>query len=144
LDPLKSWSYEVGFRGNPEPWLTWDTSLFLVDLDNKFGGTVVAGGVTSLRNVGRTVNRGWDAAVQFDLVGALDNWRGTENASSFGSFDLYGNVMLLDAEIRGGTFGGMTPQYANRRHLPLATAPETGLSGHVCGGSFCHGRRKPF
>jgi Fe(3+) dicitrate transport protein len=112
LDPLKSWSYEVGFRGNPEPWLTWDTSLFLVDLDNKFGGTVVAGGVTSLRNVGRTVNRGWDAAVQFDLVGALDNWRGTENASSFGSFDLYGNVMLLDAEIRGGTFGGMTPQYA--------------------------------
>jgi Fe(3+) dicitrate transport protein len=112
LDPLKSWSYEVGFRGNPEPWLTWDTSLFLVDLDNKFGGTVVAGGVTSLRNVGRTVNRGWDAAVQFDLVGALDNWRGTENASSFGSFDLYGNVTLLDAEIRGGTFGGMTPQYA--------------------------------
>ncbi len=112
LEPLKSWTYEIGFRGNPRPWLTWDTSLFRVDLDNKFGGTVTAGGITSLRNVGRTVSQGWDGAVQFDVVGALDAWRDTDHVAGVGSLDLYGNVTLLDAEIHGGALDGNVPQYA--------------------------------
>lgn len=112
LDPVSGWTYEVGFRGNPRTWLTWDSSLFLVDLDNKFGGTVSAGGVTTLRNVGRTINYGWDAAVQFDVVGALDAARGTDYVSAWGSVNLYGNVTLLEAEIHGGTSDGKRPQYA--------------------------------
>lgn len=112
LDPTTSWTYEIGFRGKPRAWLAWDTSLFLVDLDNKFGGTVTAGGLTSLRSVGRTVNQGWDAAVQFDVIGALDEWRETDHGDTLGAAHLYANVTLLDAEIRGGTSAGLQPQYA--------------------------------
>lgn len=112
LDPMTSWTYEVGFRGNPRPWLAWDTSLFLVDLDNKFGGTVTAGGITSLRSVGRTLNQGWDAAVQFDVIGALDECRETDHGETLGAVHLYANATLLDAEIRGGASAGLNPQYA--------------------------------
>jgi Fe(3+) dicitrate transport protein len=112
VDPTTTWSYEIGWRGNPYPWLTWDTSLFLIDLDNKFGGTVVAGGATVLRNVGRSINYGWDAALQFDVVGALDALNDTDNVNRFGSVSLYGNVSLLEAEIHGGSSDGFEPQYA--------------------------------
>jgi Fe(3+) dicitrate transport protein len=112
LDPMTSWTHEIGFRGNPRAWLVWDTSLFLVDLGNKFGGTVTVGGLTALRSVGRTSNQGWDAAVQFDVIGALDEWRETDHGETLGAAHLYANATLLDAEVRGGTSAGLQPQYA--------------------------------
>jgi|JI6StandDraft_1071083.scaffolds.fasta_scaffold03485_8 Fe(3+) dicitrate transport protein len=112
-DPNAGWSYEIGYRGQPKSWINWDTSLFLIDLDNKFGGTVGAGtGNLELRNVGRTVNYGWDGAFQFDMIGAYDALKGTSNVSRIGSLSLYGNATLLEAEIHGGASDGMSPQYA--------------------------------
>ena len=35
-EPNAGWSYEIGYRGQPKSWINWDTSLFLIDLDNKF------------------------------------------------------------------------------------------------------------
>ena len=112
IKPIKGLTYEVGFRGNPKTWITWDSSLFRVDLDNKFGGTVTSGNVTTLKNVGRTVNQGWDGAVQVDVVGVSDALRGTDAVGHWGSFSLFGNVTLLDATLRGGTSDGKVPQYA--------------------------------
>ncbi len=112
LSPSKGIQYEVGFRGHPKSWVTWDTSLFFVDLDNKFGGTVTANNVTTLRNVGRSLNYGWDAAATIDLMGALDARDGADRVERFGSLNLYGNLTLLSAEIDGGISDGKRPQYA--------------------------------
>lgn len=106
-DPSIGWSYELGYRGTPREWFAFDTSLFLIDLDNRFG---VAGG--QLRSVGRSINYGWDGAVQFDIIGGLDAARGTKLADSLGALNLYANVSLLEAKLHGGPNDGGTPQYA--------------------------------
>jgi Fe(3+) dicitrate transport protein len=107
IDPSIGWTYEVGWRGTHRDWLTFDTSLFLVDLDNKVG--VVGGNISS---VGRSINKGWDAAVELDVVRLYDQLASNDLAPRYGSVSLYGNVSLLDAKIHGGTADGFTPQYA--------------------------------
>lgn len=107
LEEGTSWQYEIGFRGNPQPWLTWDTSFFLLDFDNQIGAV----GAT-VQNVGRAIHQGWEGALELDLVGLYDHVRGTDAEGRWGSFNLYGNVMLLDAKFKGGANAGKTPQYA--------------------------------
>lgn len=107
LDPGETWTYEMGLRGTPQPWLTFDTSLFLIDYDDRFGRVG-----SNLQNVGRSINRGWDASAEIDLVKAIDAARGSDCAAQFGSFSLYANVELLDAEFVSGPLDGLKPQYA--------------------------------
>ncbi|HMO63919.1 MAG TPA: TonB-dependent receptor plug domain-containing protein [Verrucomicrobiota bacterium] len=111
IEPSDSWTYEAGVRGRPVDWFLWDSSLFLVDLDNKFGGTVTTGDVTVLRTVGRSINYGADLAVQADLLGALAAWR-DGRAPRPHALELYANASLLEAEIHGGVADGNRPQYA--------------------------------
>ncbi len=112
VEASTSWAYEVGYRGQPGDWLTWDTSLFLVDLDDKYGGTVTSGGQTELQSVGRSLNFGWDVAVEVDVVGALLAVQGDDTGVRSHRVALHGSVTLLDAEIHGGAQDGKTPQYA--------------------------------
>ncbi|MBI5774396.1 MAG: TonB-dependent receptor [Verrucomicrobia bacterium] len=107
LEEGHSWQYEAGLRGNPQPWLTWDTSFFWLDFDNQIG-TVGA----TVQNVGRAIHKGWEGALELDVVGLYDKLRDTDAADRWGSVSLYGNVMLLDAEFKGGANAGKTPQYA--------------------------------
>jgi Fe(3+) dicitrate transport protein len=107
LEPGSAWQYEIGLRGNPVPYFWWDTSLFLMDFDNQIG-TV---GPT-VQNVGRAIHRGWEAAAELDVVGLYDARKKSDVADTLGSFAIYGNVMLLDAEFVGGPLEGSTPQYA--------------------------------
>ena len=109
--PGLSWSYELGTRGKPTGWLTYDTSLFLIDLDNRFG-TVTAGGVTQLRSVGRSINYGWDAALDMDLIGLADRLAGRKDIERSQSLNFYTNVSILEAELYGGPSDGGSPQYA--------------------------------
>jgi Fe(3+) dicitrate transport protein len=105
--PNIGWNYELGVRGRPLPWLTYDTSLFLVDLDNRFG--VVDDRLTS---VGRSINYGWDASAQVDLIGVLAARTGRDLNSSCGNLNLYGSLTLLEAGLHGGPYDGGTPMYA--------------------------------
>lgn len=107
IDPATSWTYELGWRGTPNDWLTFDTSLFLVDLDNRFG--IIN---NNLQSVGRSINYGWDLAVQADLIGAWDEAHGTRLADMWGALSYYTSLTLLDAELHGGPNDGGTPQYA--------------------------------
>ncbi len=107
IDPALTWTYELGYRGKPATWFTFDTSVFLIDMDNRFG---VTGGV--LRSVGRSINYGWDGAFDIDLIGLADKLRGAPEANRAGSLSLYGNVSLLEAELHGGPADGSEPQYA--------------------------------
>jgi Fe(3+) dicitrate transport protein len=117
VDPTTSWTYEVGYRGQPRDWVSWDTSLFLADLDNKYGGTVTSGGRTELRSVGRTINYGWDLAMEVDLAGV---WAASEGevrvaADRTHRWILHGGLTLMEAGIHGGAQDGRTPQYAPAR-----------------------------
>ncbi|MCI0534352.1 MAG: TonB-dependent receptor [Verrucomicrobiales bacterium] len=111
LDEGTSMQYEIGVRGQPTPWLNWDTSLFWLDFDNQIGSVAVPGG-TSVENVGRAIHRGWEAALELELFGLSDALRGSANAEREHRLSLYGNVMLLDAEFVSGPRDGATPQYA--------------------------------
>jgi len=113
-EPGKTWTYELGYRGEPTRWLTFDTSLFWVDYDNRFG-TRTVGGTTFVENVGRSINRGWDAAAEVDLIGlaeALNGRPSGEWTEQWGSLSVYGNVELMDAEFASGPLDGRSPQYA--------------------------------
>jgi len=106
LDPGSSWQYEIGYRGQLDSYFTWDTSFFLLDFDNQIG-TVG----TSIVNVGRSIHRGWEGAVELDIIGLTDRINGSDNVSAWGSLSLYGNLMLLDAEIVSRNTP-TNPQYA--------------------------------
>ncbi len=105
--PGLGWHYELGVRGTPRPWITYDTAFFLVDLDNKYGTTG-----TALTSVGRSINYGWDGALQLDAIGAWDAAFGTHHVNTLGSLNLYANISLLEARLTGGANNGGTPQFA--------------------------------
>lgn len=110
-DPGLTWSYELGTRGRPVKWLTYDTSVFLIDMDNRFG-TVTAAGVTRLTSVGRSINYGWDGAIDIDLIGLADRLAGRGEVQRSSSLNFYVNTSILEAELYGGPNDGGSPQYA--------------------------------
>lgn len=113
LQPGRTWTYEVGFRGRPTPWFNYDASVFLIDYDDRFGRVLVPGTQqVRLDNVGRSINQGVDVAVEVDVVGWLDQQRGTRLGEDWGSLSLYANASLLDARFVSGPLDGRTPQYA--------------------------------
>ena len=105
--PNIGWNYEMGVRGRPTPWLTYDTSVFLVDLDNRFGVSN-----NRLTSVGRSINYGWDASTQIDLIGVLAAKTGRDLNTRYGNLNLYTSLTLLEAGLYGGPNNGGTPMYA--------------------------------
>lgn len=110
-DPGLTWSYEIGTRGRPVKWLTYDTSVFLIDMDNRFG-TVTTAGVTRLTSVGRSINYGWDGTLDIDLIGLADRLTGRGEVQRSSSLNFYVNASILEAELYGGSNDGGSPQYA--------------------------------
>ena len=108
LDAAHAITYELGWRGRPTSWSSFDTSLFLVDYDNRFGTvtlTSLPGSPTRVQNVGRSVNQGLSANGEIDLYDLV-------NGPSPFSVTWYSAYQYLDAEFTGGSLKGLTPQYA--------------------------------
>ncbi|MBL9116719.1 MAG: TonB-dependent receptor [Verrucomicrobiaceae bacterium] len=99
--PSTGWNYEIGWRGKPKSWFTFDTSVFLIDLDNRFGVTDDV-----LKSVGRSINYGLDVSFEADLLRAFTG-KERESVLSF-----YGNATFLEAKLHGGPNDGERPQYA--------------------------------
>lgn len=112
IQPGSSWQYEIGFRGDPAPWIYWDTSLFLLDFSDQIGTISQPEGPNIIDNVGHSRHKGWEGATELYVTELHDVLRGGDLADRFGSLSVYGTVMLLDAEFEGGPFEGNTPQYA--------------------------------
>ncbi len=129
LEAGKAWQYEIGFRGRPTSWVSWDVSAFLLDFDNQIGNLALPGGFSTVANAGRAQHYGVEAAVELDLIGLADALRGTPAAAPmgkdktvvaterslterFGSFSLYANATILDAEFVSGPLDGRTPRFA--------------------------------
>ena len=129
LEAARAVQYEVGFRGRPTPWVSWDVSAFLLDFEDQIGTIAIPGGFSTLANVGRARHRGLEMALELDVIGLADALRGTPAPAPtgkdktvvpaekslterFGSLSLYANAMLLDAEFVSGPLDGRTPRHA--------------------------------
>ena len=129
------WNYEVGFRGNPKTWLTWDTSFFMIDNSDQIGTrTADNGNLTVIENAGRSFVYGWDLSTEVDLVGLADHFfnpgKPTPAAAdkagknlvdpvpvhrswvdTYGSLSVYSALTLSQGEFLSGPNTGKTPQY---------------------------------
>ncbi|HUQ46950.1 MAG TPA: TonB-dependent receptor [Gemmatimonadaceae bacterium] len=108
----RSRQFEIGFRGNPTDYASWDVSAFQLDFDNQIGAVSLGSGVTSVQNVGHARHRGVEASVQFDVLWASDVLRGQPNLKRRSTLSVYGNAMLLDAKFVAGPQNGKSPQHA--------------------------------
>ena len=120
-------NYEIGFQGDPTPWLTWDTSFFLIDNSDQVGTRAVNEGqiTTVIENAGRSVVYGWDLYTELDFIGLADaTWnsdaapaaKGGERISSswvdrYGSLSAFTALTLQTGEFLSGPNEGATPQY---------------------------------
>lgn len=130
LKESSAWQYDFGFRGNPRPWVSWDVSGFVLDFDDQIGSVALPNGRSTLGNVGRAQHFGVEASGELDLIGMFDGDPiSTTTTSSggkdapveraaprlsqrIGSFSVYANATLLDAEFVSGPLEGKTPRYA--------------------------------
>jgi Fe(3+) dicitrate transport protein len=98
-----SLQFELGLRGKPLPYLTFDTSAFYYVFEDQVGEV----GNTTL-NVGDARFTGFEAAAELDILTMINGG----NESPYGQLSLYGNVTLLDAEFTAGPNNGNIPAYA--------------------------------
>lgn len=129
LQESHAWQYELGFRGKPRSWISWDASAFLLDFDDQVGTIAVPGGFSTVANVGRAQHYGVETALELDLIGLIDELHSTKativsgkDASPapaprslvkrYGSLSLFGNTTLLNAEFVSGPLAGKTPRFA--------------------------------
>ncbi len=101
----RSIQYEVGFRGKVGGRLTVDASLFEMQFNDQFSEVALPGGFSTVMNGGRSVHRGIEASVAYDLL-ALTTSKGRRSLSFFT------NAMVLDAQSRSGPLKGNIPQHA--------------------------------
>lgn len=111
LSPGSTITYEMGFRGQPGTWFHWDVSGFLIDYNDRFG-TTTEGNITTVQNVGRSINYGLDVEGEIDLIGVWDRLNPSRLTNRFGSLSLHLAYEWLNAEFVEGPLDGLTPQYA--------------------------------
>ncbi|MDQ3414276.1 MAG: TonB-dependent receptor plug domain-containing protein [Verrucomicrobiota bacterium] len=134
--------FELGLRGKPLSYLTFDVGGFYFEVTDQVGeitGVNAAGATfTTTQNVGDARYAGIEAAAELDLLGMING--GTE--SPYGRFNLYGNVTFLDAEFTGGPNEGFDTTYAPDYQLKLGgiyrwkEMVKAGLIGNMVGDSF--------
>ena len=110
-DDLKegdSLQFELGLRGKPFTFLTFDVGVFHYTFDDQVGDIVLPGNIPTTANVGDAEYTGFEAGVELDILAVMNGG----NESPYGKLNLYGNVTLLNAEFTAGPNNGLTPAYA--------------------------------
>jgi len=100
LDAGQIVNAEIGFRGRPTSWSSFDASVFHIDYDNRFGRVG-----SNIQNVGRSINEGFSLSGEIDLYDLI-------HGKSDISLNWYTAYQYLDAEFTSGPLTGRTPQYA--------------------------------
>ncbi|MBI3317325.1 MAG: TonB-dependent receptor [Candidatus Omnitrophica bacterium] len=116
LEEGKGWQYDIGLRGRPRPYLSWDISYFILKFDNQIGkeGSV-------FRNGGDAFHHGVELANEIDFVGLLDDMNKTDHAKTIGSLSAFSALTVLDAEYKEGPFKGRQPAFAPKYNLRFGT-----------------------
>jgi Fe(3+) dicitrate transport protein len=105
LDAGRVVNSELGYRGRPTSWSSFDASVFHIDYDDRFGRVG-----SNFQNVGRSVNQGFSFSGELDLY---DLVKGESDLSVI----VYSSYQYLDAEFTSGPLNGNTPQYAPEHML---------------------------
>ena len=109
-----SLQFELGLRGKPLPYLTFDMGGFYYTFDDQVSQITSPNPlpppatITTTLNAGDARFVGFEAGAELDILGMING--GAE--SPYGQFNLYGNVTLLDAEFTSGPSNGLIPPYA--------------------------------
>ncbi|MDQ3199623.1 MAG: TonB-dependent receptor plug domain-containing protein [Verrucomicrobiota bacterium] len=145
----ESLQFELGVRGKPLPYLTFDLGGFYFEVTDQVGeitGTNAAGSTfTTTQNVGDARYAGFEAAFELDLLSIYNG--GTE--SPYGRFNLYGNVTLLDAEFISGPNKGFDTTYAPDYQFKVGgiyrwkETVKVGLLGNLVDDSFADANNTP-
>ena len=118
-------NYEIGFQGEPVDWITWDTSVFLIDNSDQIGSRAVNDGqiTTVIENSGRSIVYGWDLYTEVDFVGAANAaWNKDDGkgwVDRYGSISAYTALTLQKGQFINGPNDGKTPQYLSDYILRL-------------------------
>ncbi len=129
--------FELGLRGKPLPYLTFDLGGFYFNFEDQVGDITLNGAPTT-GNVGDARYIGFEAAGELDLLAMFNG--GTE--SRYGRFNVYGNVTLLDAQFDRGPFDGNDTTYAPDYQVKIGgiyrwkEAVKVGLLGTFVDDSF--------
>jgi Fe(3+) dicitrate transport protein len=140
-----SLQYELGLRGKPLPYLTFDLSGFYYTFEDQVGESQLPGNLITTENTGDARYVGFEAAAELDILAVING--GTE--SPYGQFNLYGNITLLDAEFTSGTNDGRTPAYAPDYQFKvggiyrLKDRVKVGLIGTIVDDHFANANNTP-
>ena len=137
-----SLQFELGLRGKPLPYLTFDVGGFYFVVDNQVseitGVNALGNTFTTTQNVGDARYAGFEASAELDVLAMITG--GAE--SPYGRFNLYGNVTLLDTEFTAGPSKGFDTTYAPDYQVKLGgiyrwkEAVKVGLLGTLVDDSF--------
>lgn len=108
----KSWQYDVGLRGRPVSFVSWDVDYFLMSFRDQIG-TVGS----SVENVGDARHQGMEFYVDVDTVGAFDYFNDSNYVHAVGSLAPFVTLTVLSADFTGGPNEGRQPQYAPQYNL---------------------------
>ncbi len=149
LEEGHSLQFELGVRGKPLPYLTFDLGGFYFEVNDQVGeitGVNAAGNTfTTTQNVGDARYAGFEAAFELDLLSMFNG--GTD--SPYGHLDLYGNVTLLDAEFTSGPSKGFDTTYAPDYQFKVGAIyrwkeiAKVGLLGNLVDDSFADANNTP-
>ncbi|MFN2508257.1 MAG: TonB-dependent receptor family protein [Chthoniobacterales bacterium] len=112
LEEGHSLQFELGLRGKPLPYLTFDVSGFYFTFEDQISDVTLIideREVPSTANAGDARYVGFEGAAELDIL-ALFTGGGSE--APYGRLNLYANATLLDAQFISGMFDGKTPTYA--------------------------------
>ncbi len=102
-----SLQFELGLRGKPLPYLTFDLGAFYFTFDDQVA-EINNGVNTTTLNAGDARYYGVEAAMELDVLALINHG----SPSPYGKFNLYGNMTLLNAEYTRGQFDGNDTTYA--------------------------------
>ncbi|MCX6853351.1 MAG: TonB-dependent receptor, partial [Verrucomicrobia bacterium] len=114
LQPGHTLTYELGYRGNPSPYYSWDVSGFFIDYQDRFGSTSTTGpgATTTVRNVGQSRNWGIDFSGEVDLIALAAGDQAESATKRFGNLAFHVAYEWLNASFVDGPLDGKEPQYA--------------------------------
>lgn len=107
LEEGKSWTFDVGLRGETSEQFHWDASYFLMRFEDQIGTSG-----NTIENVGDALHQGLEFSGEADLMGLYDAFSQTSLRSEVGTLQPFFSLMLLDAKFTEGSSDGKTPQYA--------------------------------
>jgi Fe(3+) dicitrate transport protein len=136
LAPGESYQADVGLRGRPIDWITFDTSLFYLELNDQIGTVTTGPGMSEIRNVGDAVHQGAELFVEADLWRWDEVRAGRYRNDGYGAVTLFHSAMWLDAEFVAGPNTGRTPQYAPDYSGRGGIAYTTAMARLMLGGTW--------